>query len=67
MKTFVVYDLDEAVVSILFAIPFTLVALVAVLYFFNAFYFYKQLTQLIHRRYKDSVEWEQVKKYIEKF
>lgn len=54
-------------VAVLFAIPFTVVAILGVLYFVNAFIFYKQLTQLIHRRYKDSVEWEQVKKYIEKF
>lgn len=58
MKTLVVYDLEESVIAVLFAIPFTVVGILAILYFVNAFIFYKQLTQLIHRRYKDSVEWE---------
>jgi len=67
VTTNVIYDLEESIVAILFAIPFALVAVLSLLYFVNAIAFYKQLTNLIKRRYDDAVEWEQVKKYIEKF
>mgnify|MGYP000964169465 CR=1 FL=1 len=67
VKTEILYDLEESVIAVLFAVPFAVVAVLALVYFLNAFFFYKQLTALIKRRYKDSVEWEQVRKYLEKF
>ena len=67
VKTEILYDLEESVIAVLFAVPFAVVAVLALVYFLNAFFFYKQLTLLIKRRYKDSVEWEQVRKYLEKF
>jgi ribulose bisphosphate carboxylase small subunit len=67
VTTQVLYTLVESILEIIIIIPLAVVITTSMLNFLNTVQFYKNLAQLIQRRYFHAIEWQQILKYRTKF